>query len=358
MTVPHAFRYPGSKTKLLKQIIPTFPEYFRGHALFSHHTAEYREPFFGSGAVGLTVLYQLPPESNAWINDGDAGIANYWNAVYSDPKELIERISDCQPTVDLYREYRAMADDPTISVVESAFITIFLHQCSYSGLGKKAGSPIGGWDQTGDYKIDCRWHHKTLASNIQACHTKLRRLNLKITHGDFEPVFQDITDPDTTFFYCDPPYVKRGPELYAECMSLNDHYRLSALLHGLNSTWVLSYDDDKLIRDLYGDCQIQPIITKYTVTNGVGIDHGSSPLQELLITPLKPETPRKHGGAIIVTGRTGYHYKQLSDASGISRAAIRNRVRRGWSIEEATTIPQRLKKYQMPTTPMEIAADD
>jgi DNA adenine methylase len=345
MTVPHAFRFPGSKTKLIKEILKKFPDHLIDKPLLHDHipTAEYREPFFGSGAVGLTVLYTLPDGSKAWINDADRGIADYWKTVQQRHQELISQIQSCaKPTVSFYDNCFIRATDPILDPVDSAFITLLLHQCSYSGLGKKAGGPIGGMDQDGDYKIDCRWHPAKLIKDIEHCHTQFSHLDLKITHGDFGQVFEDILDPEHTFFYCDPPYVKRGPELYAESMDATAHARLATLLLQTKSPWVLSYDDDTLVRNLYRHCNIHHITARYTVANGIQENMDTRPVHELLITPKKIIERPRYG--IVVTGKLGYDFDKLSQACGVSAAALRNRVRRGEMIEEAMSYPQRSRK--------------
>jgi DNA adenine methylase len=337
MTVPHAFRYPGAKTKLAKTIIEAFPPYFQAMPLYADRSAEYREPFFGSGAIGLQILEALHPQSRAWINDADIGVANYWRSVHLHYDELIERVKSCQPSVDLYKKYRNKANNLTLDIVESGFITLFLHQCSYSGLGKKAGSPIGGWKQgdTKEYLIGCRWHPSTLVQEIMRCHKLLSCLDLRITHLDFEEVFQEITDHERTFFYCDPPYVKRGPELYAQSMTTVDHERLAARLHDINSPWVLSYDDDPLIHQLYAHCVQTPINARYTVRNG-----RRQTQQELLITP-KPEAPIQQGKGYFVGLTNGYDFKKISVEYGLKADVIRNRIRRGKTLEQALSMPAR-----------------
>ena len=50
-------RYPGGKSKAVKNILPLVP-YFE----------EYREPFVGGGSVFLSLL-QKYPEKKYWIND-------------------------------------------------------------------------------------------------------------------------------------------------------------------------------------------------------------------------------------------------------------------------------------------------
>ncbi len=64
-------RYPGGKSKLLGEIIARLGRMCQrlGPA------AEYREPFFGAGAVGLAFLGRNPPVRSAWVNDRDPAMS-------------------------------------------------------------------------------------------------------------------------------------------------------------------------------------------------------------------------------------------------------------------------------------------
>jgi DNA adenine methylase len=331
-----AFRYPGAKTKLAQTIRARFPDTFAGTPMAA--AMEYREPFFGAGGVGLSILPYLPDGTQVWLNDADLGVANYWFSVLHHHQALIAQVQQCStPTVELYTTYLAQAHQDDLDPVTSGFLTLFLHQCSYSGLGKKAGSPIGGWgDQTAKgYKIDCRWHPQRLVQDIVDVHATLRRLNTRITCGDFAPVLTEMSDPSNTVVYCDPPYVKRGAQLYAKSMEEDDHHRLATLLHQTNSHWILSYDEDHLVRQLYHDCLIEAIKVGYTVTNGA-----RERTSELLITPqAKRRDPWKNGYMIGMTH--GINFTELSQRSGLREDVIRNRMRRGKTVEQALSIPAR-----------------
>jgi DNA adenine methylase len=277
---------------------------------------DYREPFFGAGGIGLRVIESLPPGACVWINDADPGIANYWRCIVEHPAALSARIQSCVPTIECYRTCLAQAQDPHLDIVESAFVTVFLHQCSYSGLGKKAGSPIGGWHQgetKPTYDVSCRWRPAKLVADIAHWHRV----------------------PAHTFFYCDPPYVKRGAELYSQAMGQEDHARLAARLLDLPCPWVLSYDDDPLVRRLYNACVIQELAVRYTVAYGTAEQNALT--HELLIVP-PPSRPR---WSLRVTGRTGYRYRALAHAAGLPASTIRNRIRRGWTMEKALQQPRR-----------------
>ena len=65
----------------------------------------------------------------------------------------------------------------------------------------------------------------------------------------------EVYDRPDALFYLDPPY--RGTEKYYSFkFSETDHHKLCDLLHNLKGKFLLSYNDDKLIRQMYKDFNI------------------------------------------------------------------------------------------------------
>ena len=50
--------------------------------------AEFREPFLGAGAVGLSLLAANPGIKRAWLNDADPAMAALWDTVIDNPTSL------------------------------------------------------------------------------------------------------------------------------------------------------------------------------------------------------------------------------------------------------------------------------
>ena len=76
-----------------------------------------------------------------------------------------------------------------------------------------------------------------------------------IQNRSYDSLIQ-MFDRPTAFFYCDPPYY--GTEkLYTERFSLDDHYNLHKILSRIEGKFMLSYNDDPFIRELYKGFHIQ-----------------------------------------------------------------------------------------------------
>jgi DNA adenine methylase len=277
-------RYPGSKAKLAKQIVAAFPDEMRFKLWAQSADWEYREPFFGAGAVGFRVLDAMPSRSRVVLNDKDLWLVYLWNAVLKRPEELIERIECFHPSADLFYEFKDQDGDKNIDPVEGGFRKLALHQMSVSGFGCKSGGPIGGKDQANArYKVDCRWSPQRLCRHVIECHKKMRRFkDLSIKCGDFADVLLRINPK--CFVYLDPPYVGKGEMLYRYSMSEKDHRRLAELVKRLPCAWALSYDDHLLIRSLYSWAEIHEL--KITYSNATLRGEFSRPKnKEILILP-------------------------------------------------------------------------
>lgn len=225
-------RYPGSKDRALDRIVKRL------------NLSERRicEPFAGTAAVTIHLMEHRMIDY-AHLNDADPAIANLWSIVRDRPSDLNALIRGYRPKAeDFYTMKREQTADP----LRLAFTTVVLHQISYSGLGRMAGSPIGGRDQKGDYKVGCRWYPRDLEREINTISYWMRHhvRHVEITCGDWSEC------PEWEW-YTDPPYLVAGAGLYRN--GTIDHQALADHLRSKPSPWLLSYDDDDdhTVRSMY-----------------------------------------------------------------------------------------------------------
>ena len=75
-----------------------------------------------------------------------------------------------------------------------------------------------------------------------------------IEHKDFENLIK-VYDRSNALFYCDPPY--HSTEKYYNAVFADaDHMRLKQCLNVIKGRFLLSYNDDEFIRDLYKEYEI------------------------------------------------------------------------------------------------------
>lgn len=278
-------RYPGSKDKIVRQITKRFPDALSVGPVFAAGPIEYREPFFGGGAVGFRVLDSLSADHAVWLNDKDYGIACLWNAVLADPHGLTKRIRSFTPSVEAFYKFKTEDSRRDLDYVETGFRKLALHQMSFSGLGAKAGGPIGGREQSSAYNVNCRWNASRLCRNTMSRHQKLRRFKrIQITSRDFSQLIDGAGA--RVFVYADPPYVDKGGQLYKHAMDESEHRRLAQSLSCTKAQWVLSYDDHALVRGLYSWASIESVSLTYTTAVSSTRRRKNS---EVIITPKRQD---------------------------------------------------------------------
>jgi DNA adenine methylase len=259
-------RYPGSKEKLAEEIGDAFPAEILLPLVSSSARWEYREPFFGAGAVGFLSLEHLDPNVRVWLNDIDPGIVALWQSVLKSPVALCRMIQEFRPTKEAFYCFKDEDGRKDLPELERGFRKLALHRLSYSGLGAMAGGPIGGRIQKSNYNVDCRWKPERMKRDIGILHRRLSRFqDIQITNGDFAPLIQDA--PKKCFIYLDPPYYEKGGQLYKHSMSEVDHQRLHDLLAKCEAAWALSYDDHPEIRRLYSWAEFRDMHLTYTISN-------------------------------------------------------------------------------------------
>jgi DNA adenine methylase len=172
-----AFRYPGGKARIADAIRNWFPPRVTC-PLLGGRLSCYCEPFVGSGAMLAQMLPWLPATTAVVIGDLDIGIACFWRSLLDREKSrrLCDMLSNFTPSVDEF--YRLRESDGTHhgDDAETGFRKLVLHQMSFSGVGAKAGGPIGGRGQRGDYDVTCRFRPGRHASNIQSLRREFARL--------------------------------------------------------------------------------------------------------------------------------------------------------------------------------------
>ena len=238
-------RYPGGKTCLY----PVVSRLLRINKLERRH---YAEPFAGGCGLALALLFE-GHVSDIHINDVDAGIWAFWHSVLHHTEELAYRIRMTPVTVDEWRKQRKIhaelnADDP----LSLGFATFFMNRTNRSGIIKAAGV-IGGMDQSGPYKIDCRFNRKDLERRVRRIAKYRDRIHLSRRDALAFIEEASLQLPGDTFFCIDPPYYAKGSGLYTSYYEPEDHSVLANAVMQINNPWIVTYDNAPAISKLYKD---------------------------------------------------------------------------------------------------------
>lgn len=241
-------RYPGGKGKLapyVKRIIEV-----NGLA-----DGVYVEPFAGGCAVGLELLFH-EYVSKIYINDVSPLIHAFWWSVLEQTDELCRLIAETPITPESRAKQKLVLGRPTeFDRLTVGFATFFLNRTNRSGI-LNAGM-IGGKAQAGKWKIDARYNADELAFRIQSIARMQHRINLSARDAA-EFIREGATVwPEKTLIYCDPPYYRKGRDLYYDFYQHDDHVQIAKLMTtGITEQrWIVSYDDVAEIRAMYPAAQ-------------------------------------------------------------------------------------------------------
>ena len=248
MTHLSPLRYPGGKGLLLRFV----------REIVSRNAppgTSYVEPFAGGAAVALGLL-RSGAVDHAVIGDADPAIAAFWKAALHHSDELTDRIDKCKVTIDTWHEQaRALKHADPNDAIALGFAAFFLNRTNRSGILR--ARPIGGLNQDGPYKIDCRFNKANLLIRLH----KVARLAGRITvhNGDAIDLLECLAPryADDAFVYADPPYLTKSTDLYLDTMTYEKHQQLSCTLATNYRRWIVSYDcDPRVAKDLYPKSEI------------------------------------------------------------------------------------------------------
>ncbi len=251
-------RYPGGKAK----ITPLVNLLIESSGV---QNGTYIEPFVGGAGVALSLLFNKKVDKIV-INDYDVAIFSVWNAILNETDKLISLIENTPISVEEWRQQKKIyIEQNNAYSLELAFATFYLNRTNRSGI-IKAG-PIGGYSQTGNYSIDARYNKADLIKRIQRISTNKEKIilyNKEIRDFivNYLPLYHE-----NSFIYFDPPYLKKGKELYKNFFKLEDHCEIAELICRLNIPWMLTYDDEDEIVKLYKDKYIKRYEINHSAAN-------------------------------------------------------------------------------------------
>ncbi|MEM8523719.1 MAG: DNA adenine methylase [Bacteroidota bacterium] len=230
-------RYPGGKSKALKQIAPLIPKYI-----------EYREPFVGGGSVFLQQK-QLFPERQFWINDLYVELFHFWEESRDQLNRVVAQVEQWKAEFkDGKALHRFLLDGLSeLSPLEKASAFFVLNRITFSGTSESGGFSKQAFER------------RFTDSSVE----RLRRLKgvleeTKITNLDYQKVVE--AEGEQVFIFLDPPYYSATKSaLYGKKGKLHkgfDHERFAEVLRNCSHKWLITYDDSTYIRELFSFAKI------------------------------------------------------------------------------------------------------
>jgi DNA adenine methylase len=241
-------RYPGGKASLYDFLVRTIEANKINYGI-------YAEGFAGGAGAALKLL-MLEYVGDIYLNDKDEFIYKFWKSVLYDTDCLCKLIHDSALTIEewKYRHSLLVNDELRVGLsdVEVGFTGFYMNRCNRSGI--LTGGPIGGLEQTGNWKIDARFNKEGLIKRIEKIALYAKRIHLSnLDVVDFLKGFRkhEFRQRDV-LHYLDPPYVEQGEQLYRHSFKKADHQRLASYLQTEETyKWLVSYDDNPLVHQIY-----------------------------------------------------------------------------------------------------------
>lgn len=262
-------RYPGGKYKIYDKVRNLIEINKLGDR-------SYVEPFAGGFGIGLRLLCDNVVQT-AVLNDFDPHIYNFWNTILNYSDEFLQLMMDTPITLEERERQKEIFNDVYADQISDGYATFFLNRVNFSGV--ITGGPIGGFTQSGTYKLDCRFNKNEIKNKVKQIALLRDRIQLYNYDASELIAYHLQGRLQECFFNIDPPYVKKGHRLYTNYFKEENHraFERTVAEHLENTYWIITYDDCELIRDIYKGYYM----IGYDILHNVG---GSIKGKEVVIT--------------------------------------------------------------------------
>ena len=229
-----------------------------------HKGGTYIEPFAGGAGIALDLL-ENDIVSQIVINDLDKGIYSFWRAILSETDRFVEAVHEVPLSVEEWKKQREilLRADNKYSF-ELGFSTFYLNRTNRSGIIN--GGMIGGLEQNGVWKLDARFNKDNLINRILKIAKKKECIHLY--NKDVASLIKNYLPKyeKDAFVYFDPPYFKKGKQLYLNFFNEQDHVRIEKMIReSVNCDWVITYDDVPEIANIYVNHELRRFDLNYSV---------------------------------------------------------------------------------------------
>lgn len=240
----------GGKRALRKIILSKFPKDF----------TRYIEVFGGAGWI----LFAKEKQKNELevFNDIDSNLINLYRCIKEHPEELKRQFDFIPKSQELFKNaqnrlnYNALMGEGynNLGFTDIQRAAAYLYIIKYS-----FGYQKNNFVTSGSQNI------QNVLERFESISDRLS--NVLIENRDFENLIKTYDKKDS-FFYLDPPYL--GTESCykndSRMFSKNDHIRLKECLFKIKGKFLLSYNDDEFIREMYKDYIIEEVERNTTLS--------------------------------------------------------------------------------------------
>lgn len=229
----------GGKRLLRKEICSRFPE--------ANKFDRYIEVFGGAAWV---LLYKERHASLEVYNDGDGNLVNLMRCIKYHSGELQRKIDGFYNSREMFFDAIEQLNCRGFTDIQRAARYFLKIRLSFGSVGQNFGCNTKPLQKSADYL-------STVSDRLKS---------VVIEHKNYDDLI-NVYDRPTAFFYLDPPYY--GTEdMYDVTFTKDDHLKLKQYLSNIKGLFLLSYNDDPFIRELYKDFTVEPISRNNNMSKG------------------------------------------------------------------------------------------
>lgn len=208
----------------------------------------YAEAFCGGAGLAMKLLLK-GDVLKVVLNDSDPAVFSIWNNILNYPDDLCDYIESTPLDMGEWYRCRDVYQESAYPSLELGKAALFLNRTNRSGILRDG--VIGGKSQAGAYKIDARFNRKSLCKKVRTI--SARSNDIVLYNLDVLRFIDTIASKLSKYslLYLDPPYVQKGPGLYENSFTEDDHRILAEHIRRYNNKWMVTYDTDALVDQLY-----------------------------------------------------------------------------------------------------------
>ncbi len=233
--------YFGGKSRLAPKIISLIPKHIC-----------YIEPFAGAAWV----FFKKPESKVEVLNDLDNNIVNVYRIIQHHPEEFLKQFKTLfisRRLFDLMKRH----DDECLTDIHRAVKWFYLLKVAF---GSQMNGAFGyGTTRPANLNI------LDLEESIIQIHWRLARVTIE--NRSYSDIVERY-DRSHTFFYLDPPYY--GIKGYRLNFEPDDFAALAGTLAGIKGRFLMSLNDHKEVRRIFGGFRLRPVTLRYSVARDPG----------------------------------------------------------------------------------------
>lgn len=240
-------RYPGGKSRLVKQILAMAPGQY----------SEYREPFLGGGSV-LFALQDKKVIKRA--GDSFEPLYNFWKCAKEQPGAVLASIITLKERYpvgkELWSACRLMQENAGNLEIRAACYFI-LNRITFSGL-----TLSGGYSQASFESRFKQSHIDRLSDSRNVL------FDVMLTNSDYMELLHK--PGNDVWIFLDPPYDIKSDNLYGKAGDGHkgfDHVKFAEECKKCKHKWLVTYNDNENIRELFKWANIKEVHVKYSMNS-------------------------------------------------------------------------------------------